>query len=65
VASTFYIARDGLVAPLPGLVVGIGLGLGTFPGSWIARQLDQLVLKRSVAVVLIGTGVFGIIGLIK
>jgi uncharacterized membrane protein YfcA len=65
VASTFYIARDGLVAPLPGLVVGIGLGLGTFPGSWIARQLDQFVLKRAVAVVLIGTGVFGIVGLIK
>ena len=64
VASAIYLSRDGIGALVPGVITGLGLCAGTFLGGWIARQLDQLLLKRSVAVVLIGTGIFFIVGLI-
>ncbi|PNG24931.1 sulfite exporter TauE/SafE family protein [Methylocella silvestris] len=54
--ATVANAAAGTLDPLLGGVLGLGLAAGTWCGAWLAHKLNQAVLRRLVALVLLGTG---------
>lgn len=60
--ATLSYAAIGALNPLPGVVVGLGLSTGAFIGARVAHGLDQLLLRKIVALILVGSAVLLIVG---
>jgi uncharacterized membrane protein YfcA len=60
--ATLSYVTIGALNPLPGIVLGFGLSTGAFVGARLAHGLDQGLLRKAVALILVGSAVFLILG---
>lgn len=60
--ATLSYAAIGALNPLPSVVLGFSLSAGAIVGAHVAHSLDQLLLRKVVALILVGSALLLLAG---